>query len=298
MEDIFAGDVSQQLVPLVMATALSSPPFLFPEAWRSSSHMRDYAVTHKWEGNVGCRIVRRAGQYHSGSSGCGNDASRSQAPGRWPGTEGPLLSVAVLALCPWHMGGEVWWNWDGVALELVSASWCCALAVLISCALKPVLLHDLCPLGRCHRLPLVAYQYIIPGGLSQVTRVRHGALSSRRTLCKELLSVSQPHFPASRSTCIVQGETEIKLASLWCGHPGLEPCRETERKTTWQWGWASLVSKCYRKRKSDTLAVTWRLSQVFACGSKIYLLRPKRHWFLRWPHKFSGFSWGNDHPSE
>lgn len=51
-------------------------------------------------------------------------------------------------------------------------------------------------------------------------------------------------FPGSLSTCIVQVETEIK-PSLWCGQPGLEPSRETERKTTWQWGWANPVSKCY-----------------------------------------------------
>lgn len=123
------------------------------------------------------------------------------------------------------------------------------------------------------------------GSLSWPTEVLLMTLSGRKsetrctvckcTLWKELCFASQPHFPASRSTRIVQADTKIKVTSLWCGQPGLESCRETERKTTWQWGWTSLVSKFYRKKKSDRLAVTWPLSQVFACGKKICILRPK-----------------------
>ena len=82
MEDIFAGDVSQHLMLLVMVTALSSSPFLFHEAWRSSSHVRECAVTHKWEGNHWVQDCWESKdsitERHSGSSGCGDDVSHSQ----------------------------------------------------------------------------------------------------------------------------------------------------------------------------------------------------------------------------
>ena len=190
-------------------------------------------------------------------------------------------SSVALAL-GWWGAAELEW----VSLELISASWCCALAVLTSCPLKAVSLHNLSPLGRSHGLPFMACWGIVTGWLSQAGRVRHSALSVRLTLWKELFSASQAHFPASWCTCIVQAETEIKLTSLWCGQPGLEPCRETERKTTWQWGWVSLVSKCYRMRKSDRLAVTWPFSQAFVCG-EICLLRPKSVDFPWCPHTSS-----------
>jgi len=99
MEDVLAGNVSQHLMLLVMVTALSSSPFVFPEAWRSTSQLRDSntqvgrqspgaelsaeqgSITEDHSGSSTSSDPSALTHHHSGSSGCGNDAPHFQSAG-------------------------------------------------------------------------------------------------------------------------------------------------------------------------------------------------------------------------
>ena len=91
-------------------TALSSSPFLFPEAWRSSSHVRECAATHKWEGNhwvQDCWESRIVSLRVTQDPAVAVMTCPTLREVTWDRRAVTKQSVAVPALCPLHMGGEV-----------------------------------------------------------------------------------------------------------------------------------------------------------------------------------------------
>lgn len=107
MKDSFAGDVSHHLI----TTALSCCPFPFPEGQRT--HESHWVQECQESSMVSLGVTQdpeSAAMVHPTPSHQGGHLGLQGCCWGW---------VTVPALPPLSMGGELYWNWDKVAPELV-----------------------------------------------------------------------------------------------------------------------------------------------------------------------------------